>query len=425
MKILILTVGTRGDVQPYIALGLGLLHSGHDVTIATSARYNTMVTERGLRHAPLTADFMTMMESAEGKGAMSGKNLFALLKQVKPMMRQLLDESWQAAQGSDAIIYHPKALGGYHLAEKLGVPAFLAHPVPLFAATRAFPSPALPFTNLGGPLNRWSYVINKGLNGPFGSLITSWRKEVLGLPPAKNEWVRNGQPVPQLYGFSPHVLPVPFDWDETVTATGFWFLDHPATWRPDPLLVEFLAAGTAPVYVGFGSMANNNSARTTTTILEAIQRAGVRAVLATGVGGLSVDTVPDNVFLLKEAPHDWLFPQMAAIVHHGGAGTTAAAFRAGKPQLICPFFGDQPFWGRRVAAMGVGPQPIKQKKLTTDQLTQALTMLTTDRVMVARAAELGATVRAEDGVARAVEVINARLGYTPGIPDPAPLMHAG
>ncbi len=422
MKIMILALGTRGDVQPYIALGMGLQWSGYDVTIATSARFTAMITERGLRHVPLNADFMTMMEGADGKAAVSGTHIFALLKHVRPMLSEFLDESWQAAQGADAIIYHPKAISAPHIAEKLAVPAFLAHPVPLFAATRAFPSPALPFANLGGVLNRWSYVINKAGTGPFTGLITQWRNDVLGLPPAKHAWMRAGQPVPHLYSYSPRVIPTPADWDASVTVTGYWFLDHPATWQPDPALVQFLAAGPAPVYVGFGSMANNDAPRTTQIVLQAVQRVGVRAVLATGVGGLIVDNAPDNVFLLKEAPHDWLFPHMVAIVHHGGAGTTAAAFRAGTPQLVCPFFGDQPFWGRRVAALGVGPHPIKQKQLAVAPLAQALTMLITDHMMHHRAAELGAEIRAEDGVARAVEAITARLGATVGVMDDAALV---
>ena len=424
MQIMILTVGTRGDVQPYIALGMGLRASGHDVTIATSARFNAMITERGLRHAPLSADFMAMMEGPEGQAAVAGKHLFALLRRVRPMLRQLLDESWQAAQGAEAIIYHPKAMAGYHLADKLRIPAFLAHPVPLFAATRAFPTPVLPVSNLGGTLNKWSWQINKGLNGPFGGLIKTWRREVLGLPPAKNEWLLAGRPIPQLYGYSPRVLPRPADWDASVVVTGYWFLDRPPRWQPDPAVVQFLDAGPSPVYVGFGSMADASAARTTAIVLEAIAQAGVRAVLATGVGGLRAEQVPANVLMLKEAPHDWLFGRMAAIVHHGGAGTTAAAFRAGVPQLVCPFYGDQPFWGRRVAALGVGPTPIKQRTLSVEQLAHALTTLTTDPELAGRAAEVGKTIREEDGVARAVEAITARLGYDTGAPDPEAVVHS-
>lgn len=420
MKITILTVGTRGDVQPYVALGVGLRAAGHTVTIGTSARFNTFITERGLQHAPLTLDSMEMMQTHAGRAAVSGKGLISLIRQMRPIMRKMLDEGWAAAQGADAIISNPKALSGYHVAEKLGVPAFIAHPVPVLAPTRAFAVPALPVSNLGGLLNRLSYsLVTSTSRGPFGGMVNQWRRDVLGLPPTRSEYVLNGAQIPLLYGFSPQVVAPPADWGEHVHVTGYWFLDHPATWQPDPKLVRFLAAGPAPVYIGFGSMASNDATRTSHIVLEAIQRAGVRAVLATGVGGLIAEHVPDNVFLLEEAPHDWLFPRMGAIVHHGGAGTTAAAFRAGKPQLVCPFFSDQPFWGQRVAALGVGPQPIKQKKLSVDQLAQALSSLTQDQVMRISAAELGAKIRAEDGVARAVEVINAALGSTR-----APIDHA-
>jgi sterol 3beta-glucosyltransferase len=160
-------------------------------------------------------------------------------------------------------------------------------------------------------------------------------------------------------------------------------------------------------------MARPDAERTTAIIVEALHASNVRAVLATGVGGLAGAQLRDNMFLLKEAPHDWLFPQMAAVVHHGGAGTTAAAFRAGVPQMICPFFADQPFWGRRVAALGVGPAPISQKKLTASGLTAGIRQMIGDQTMQRLAAELGTLVRAEDGVARAVEVINQRLRYVP------------
>jgi sterol 3beta-glucosyltransferase len=398
-------------VQPYVALGVGLHAAGHTVTIATSARFHTFITERGLRHAPLTLDAMELMETPAGRAAVGGKGLLSLMRQLRPSMRKMLDEGWEAAQGADAIISNPKALSGYHVAEKLGVPLFLAHPVPVLAPTRAFAVPALPVSNLGGLVNKLSYQLATGAaRGPFGGMVNAWRRDVLGLPPTRSERVLDGTPVPVLYAFSPHVVAPPVDWGDHVRVTGYWFLDHPATWQPDPKLVKFVAAGPAPVYIGFGSMASNDAAPTSQIVLEAIRRAGVRAVLATGVGGLIAENVPDNVFLLNEAPHDWLFGRMAAIVHHGGAGTTAAAFRAGKPQLVCPFFSDQPFWGQRVAALGVGPHPIKQKKLSVDHLTQALTTLTTDQAMHIRAAELGAHIRAEDGVARAVALINARLG---------------
>jgi len=410
MNITILTIGTRGDVQPYVALGLGLRAAGHTVTIVTSARFEAFVTEHGLGYRALTIDPMGMMETPEGKAAIAGKGLFSLIRRIRPMMRQMLNEGWNASQDAELIIYHPKALSGYHIAEKLGIPGILAHPVPLFAATREFPTPALPVRNLGGTLNKLSYhLVNNALKGPFDGMINGWRKDVLGLPPAKSELVRNGKSVPQLYAYSPHVVPTPPDWGDSVHVTGYWFLDHCTTWQPPHDLAQFLEAGPPPVYIGFGSMAGRDAAKTTAIVLGALRDAGVRAVLTTGIGGLEVTEAQDDVFLLKEAPHEWLFPRMAAIVHHGGAGTTAAAFRAGRPQLVCPFFGDQPFWGRRVAALGVGTPPLPQKKLSIERLALAITTITSDAAMQHRATELGKQIRAEDGVGRAVALINSAL----------------
>jgi sterol 3beta-glucosyltransferase len=409
MHILILTVGTQGDVQPYVALGMGLKAAGYNVTIATSTRFAGLITERGLGHKPLNADFLQLMETPEGKAALAGGNPLTLMRKVMPLLRQLLDEGWAAAQGADAIIYHPKALSGRHIAEKLGIPGILAHPVPLFSPTGAFPSPVLfPNHDFGRSLNRLSHHVFLSLvTAPYRKMINSWRKDVLGLPPSGGELERDGQPIPRVYGYSTHVLPTPDDWDRWSVATGYWFLDRPGNWQPPAQLEAFLQGGPPPVYVGFGSMASKDATRVTTLVVEVLQQAGQRGVLATGYGGLAAQNLPDTVYALDAAPHDWLFPQMAAVVHHGGAGTTAAGLRAGTPNVICPFFGDQPFWGGRVAALGVGPQPIPQRRLTPERLAQAIRTAVSDAALRRRAAALGATLRQEDGVSQAVEQVHA------------------
>jgi sterol 3beta-glucosyltransferase len=409
MNITILAVGTRGDVQPYIALGAGLRVAGHDVTLATSGSFGACVSEYGLRYAMLSADFLKLVETPEGKAALAGKNPLGLMKRVMPMLRRMLDDAWAAAQGADAIIYHPKALGGYHIAEKLGVPAFLAHPLPMFTPTRAFPSPLLPFRDLGGFLNRLSHSLAlAATTAPYRKLIDTWRAETLGLPPSTGERLLHGRPVPQLYAYSPHVLPPPADWGPETIVTGYWFLP-PRAWQPPAALAAFLADGEPPIYVGFGSMASRDAGRVTDVVLEALARTGLRAVLATGQGGLAAKDAP-NVCVIDAAPHDWLFPRVAAVVHHGGAGTTAAGLLVGAPTLICPFLGDQPFWGRRVHELGAGAAPIPQKRLTAERLAGALRQITGDAAMRERAAALGARIRAEDGVARAVAAIGAQVG---------------
>ncbi len=412
MRILILTLGTRGDVQPYVALGMGLRAAGHDVTLMTEASFAGFVEERGLRFAPLRSELLSMLQTPEGKAAVVGKgNPLKLLRQLGPMLRRMLDDEWAVAQDAEAVIYHPKAMGGHSIAEKLGIPGLLALPLPLYSPTRAFPSLLLPFDNLGGALNLLSHRAVLALTrASVSGVLNRWRAEVLGLPPAGDELTLHGRPLLRLYGYSPAVLPMPDDWAGRSVATGYWFLDRLAGWQAPAALLEFLHSGPPPVYIGFGSMPAQDARANTALALEALARAGQRGVLAAGWGGLAAAELPPSVHLLEEAPHDWLFPQMAAVVHHGGAGTTAAGLRAGAPTVICPFFGDQPFWGRRIAALGAGPQPIPQRRLTTECLAGAIRAAVGDPALRERAATLGASIRAEDGVARAVELIETEAG---------------
>jgi sterol 3beta-glucosyltransferase len=412
VRLAIHTLGTRGDVQPYLALGRGLKTAGYEVLLATAARFESFVTARDLPFAPLPDDLLDLMDTPSGKAALSGRKsiiwTLRLVREVRPMMRRLLDAQWTAAQGANAIIYHPKALGSVHIAERLGIPALLAFTLPGMTPTRAFPSPMLPGADLG-PLNRLSHeLFLRYANSLFRKPINQWRKEALGLPPSRRDDCLDGIPVPRLYGFSPAVVPKPVDWDTNSEVTGYWFLDD-EVWLMPPSLRRFLEAGPPPVYVGFGSIPSMDPVRTTSMVMEALAMAGQRGVLASGLGGLTAAPLAEHVYMLDAAPHDRLFPHVAAVVHHGGAGTTAAGLRAGKPMVICPFFGDQPFWGRRVAALGVGPAPIAVRYLTAATLAKAIRRTVTDSDMQRRAAELGSMIREEDGVGRAVELITRDL----------------
>jgi len=243
-------------------------------------------------------------------------------------------------------------------------------------------------------------------------MIQEWRQSI-GLSATSNViqgMMLRGQPVPVLYFYSQYVIPHPADWPPSVHVTGYWFLKDQSGWTPPEDLVRFLAEGPAPVYVGFGSMVAENAESFTRTVIEGIQQAGVRAVLATGWGGLRASDLPASIFRLQEAPHDWLFPQMAAVAHHGGAGTTGAGLRAGKPTVIVPFIADQPFWGQQVEKLGVGPAPIPQKRMTAAALAAALKMAVTNSSMREQALQLGERIRTEDGVGEAVRVIQQVLG---------------
>ena len=233
-----------------------------------------------------------------------------------------------------------------------------------------------------------------------------------------NEYAGTSErPVPVLYGYSPHIVPSPDDWPETTKASGYWFLDPPTEWQPPPDLLRFLDRGNPPVYVGFGSAAGLHPEKLANVVIAALVKAGQRGVIATGWGGLAPPNLPGDIFQLEAAPHAWLFPRMAAVVHHGGAGTTTAGLRAGNPSIICPFLGDQPFWGTRVHSLGAGPTPIPQNKFTVANLSRAIRLAVTDTHMRRHAARLGENIRAENGLGVAVDFISSCLGLAE-VPDP-------
>jgi sterol 3beta-glucosyltransferase len=402
MKICILTIGTRGDVQPYIALGLGLKAAGHEVTISTLAEFQPLVFQHGLLYNSLRGDFLKAAQLEVGQ---KSGNPLRLVRQYIEMAKDTLDDEWASAQKSEVLIYNPAAFGGYHIAEKLEIPAFAAFPAPLYSPTREFPNPFFPFRNLG-PFNKLSHRLFAKM-GPamYRGPINQFRKNVLDLPPAKGENILRGKPITRLHAYSEAVVPRPSDWDESSVVTGYWFLDASVDWRPAPELVRFLQEGSTPVYIGFGSMFMPGGKQRTEIVLQALRLAGQRGILATGWGGLASDNTSKDIFVLDSVPHDWLFPKVAAIVHHGGAGTTGAAVRAGKSQIICPFVGDQFFWGQRTADLGVAPSPISQVKLTAEKLANAIKYAVSDNNIRQRALSLGETVRAENGIERAVNYI--------------------
>ncbi len=407
MRIAVQTLGTRGDVQPYIALALGLIARGHDVQIAAPEQHETLVTERGVPYAALPGELLALIDTPEGKSALAGGEGFGagfkLLKYVRPMMRRLLDQEWRAIEafGADLIIYHPKSIAAPHIAEKLALPSILASPLPGFTPTKAFPSPLLPFTSLG-QLNRASHALAiHGAKVLFGKVLREWRVSSLGITGS-----RGRTPIGTIYAYSPHVLPKPADWGQDVLVSGYWFLDSP-TWQMPAGLEAFLGAGTPPIYIGFGSMPGIDSDRLTAIVVEALDRSGNRGVLATGGGALAAVRTAHHVHFISGAPHDRLFPHMKAAIHHGGAGTTGASLRAGKPMAICPFFGDQPFWARRVAALGAGPAPLSRKSLTVEALAEAIAAMADPR-MQRKATLLAAAIEVENGVEQAVHFIEQR-----------------
>lgn len=410
MRITIHTLGTRGDTQPYLALANRLRIRGHEVLLIAPAQFAESAQSAGVAFAPLPAEFLALLDSPEAKSVIgrSGTGFgagFKLIKHYRHLMRGLLDAEWEAARAfrPDAIVFHPKALGAPHIAAKLGIPHFLASPLPGYTPTSAFPTPILPFSSLG-PFNRMSHalMINGG-NFIFSKTVRQWHKEVLGLSASS----KPAQPVGTLYGYSPQIIPKPSDWGPDVAVTGYWFLDT-EDWHPDAELAAFLEAGEPPVYVGFGSMPGFDPEQLSGMVIEGLRRAGKRGLLATVGGALDRAAPSHDHYVIAGAPHDRLFPLMHGVLHHGGAGTTGAGLRAGKPTAVCPFLGDQPFWARRVVDLGVGPKPLDKRKMTADDLAAAFRAMD-DPAMRARAAGLGESIRAEDGTKTAVTFIEEKL----------------
>ncbi|MCI0397774.1 MAG: glycosyltransferase [Chloroflexi bacterium] len=410
MNVVLLAVGSRGDVQPLVALGLGLQAAGHQVCLATHPEFAPFVTGWGLGFRPVEGNPRAMIESEAGQAWLaSGRNPIRFIRHffelMEPVAGRFLVTVWEACQGAEAIIYSTLGVAGYYVAKALGIPA-LGAPLQPLHPTRAFPSVSFPDIKLGSWYNLLThYLVLQLLWQPLRPLVERWRRETLGLPPT-SFWgplrPMQAEHHPVLYGFSQAVLPRPADWGPWLHVTGYWFLDAPPGWQPPAGLVEFLASGPPPVCVGFGSMQSRDPEAVTEIVLAALARARQRGILITGWGGLGQADLPPDVFKAEAIPHDWLFPRVAAVVHHGGAGTTAAGLRAGVPSILVPFFGDQPFWADRVRALGVGPAPVPRRALTVERLAQAIMMAVQDEGMRRRAAALGRQIRAENGVARAV-----------------------
>ncbi len=421
MRIAIIALGTRGDVQPYIALGKGLKEAGDTVRLVTTQEFETLVIAQGLEFWCMRGNTQAKMEeNKELSEILEHGNflkIFRLMaKEAQRTAIELLDDGFAACQGMDLLITGLVSIFiCLSLAEKLKIPLLQTYLVP-FTPTKDFPSVLVPPTlpNLGGAFNRLSQLLVRQLIwSGMQTMFNQGRKKVLGLPPAsfsKPFHFNHSEGLPTLYGFSPFVVPAPADWGADNHVTGYWFLDSDANWTPPPVLLDFLQAGPAPVYIGFGSMSSRNPQETAELALKALKKTNQRALLFSGWGGLQKTDLPDSVMMIDSTPHAWLFPRVAAVVHHGGAGTTAAGLRAGVPSIVIPFNFDQPFWGKRVHELGVGPELIPRSKLTVDRLAQAIQEAVTNTTMRQRAADLGEKILAEDGIANAVEIIQQIKG---------------
>lgn len=423
MIITLLTTGSRGDTQPYIALGLALQKSGYKVRLAASQMFEDLVTGFGLEFYSLPGNVLEIAHNNGLISATEADNPFKLLlgfnilkKYAGKYASQLQEGFYNACQGSDAIVYHPGAAIGHFIAQSSEIPSILATPFPM-TPTREYP--ALVFYNsvrLGKTFNLLTHLLFERVMWQTSKVTIEqfWQRKFNCIPPnfVNPFSFHKSQNHLTLVSCSNYVFPRPSDWSKQIYNTGYWFLEQQNDWLPSPKLKQFLQAGKPPVYVGFGSLGNPKKAIETTKLaIDAINRSGQRAILATGWGGMiELEEISDNIFILKNVPHSWLFPQMSAIVHHGGAGTTAAALKAGIPSIIIPHANDQFAWGKRVYELGISPEPITRKQLTAKKLSIAIDRALQEDIK-SEARIFGNKIQLENGVEKAAELITNFLQH--------------
>lgn len=416
----LLTYGSRGDVEPFVALGAGLRRAGHGVRLAAPAVFQPLVNAHDLEFAGLPGNPDQLVRGLVSEaGHCWWRMVRVMAGHVLPLATEVLAAVRAACRDSGActsrrVIVHSFLMtqAGYEVARELGVPDVSAQFFPVFAPTAAFPGIVFPDLPLGATYRRLTHaVVTQTFHRGGRLLYRRVRRGHPGLPPLSG-WPfddRGGHSTPILFAFSPSVVARPSDWGPDVHVTGYWPLKPEADWQPPPALARFLEAGPPPVYVGFGSTVARNARELAAIALEALARTGQRGVLSPGWARLDAGDLSGDVYLCETAPHAWLFPRMAAVVHHGGAGTVGAGLRAGVPNVVVPFTSDQPFWGHRVFALGVGPEPIPARRLTADALISAIAQAVGDGAMRARAQALGERIRGEDGVAQAIGVLQRYL----------------
>jgi len=405
LRITLLTLGSRGDVEPYLGLGVALARAGHQVTVAAPSAFEALIRRAGLDAFLVEPDPRLLAVEGEPPRWLRSSATAGAMR-LRHSLGITYSGYLQASRRAHVILYPawlaPVARTIAQTCGCLALPTYLApmHP------TRAFPSPFFNYSSHPG-WNHLSHFMALWLGrAALNGAPNTWRSQVVGLAPTAIDLLPPDGEV-CLYGFCRSLLPPPPDWPPGVVVTGPWWLEPPDSWRPPEDLDRFLRASGKVVFLGFGSMMDSRPKNLNAVVETALARLGCRAVLLAGPAG-QLDLPPSPRRLaVRDIPFDWLFRRVDAIVHHGGAGTTAQAARAGKPSVAVPFFGDQLFWGQRIHRAGGGPRPIPRRALTSERLVSAIDEALHDPRSAERAAFLGTRVRAETGLSTAVSLIEA------------------
>lgn len=398
MRVLINAAGSRGDVAPYTGLGVALRRAGYDVTLAATDAFAPLVRNAGLEFRRLPAD-----PRVHG----GGKGKRQLMRAAAAFLTELGTGFTNAVnQGTDVLLLSATtAPFGWHLAEATGISTLGVYLQPT-APTGDFPSVVAGPRSLGRPANRMAgrfalSVTDRVFEGPVAEL-----RRQLQLPPLSASAMRRRQERanwPILHGFSAALVPRPADWRSGLEVVGNWWPHHDAAERLPTNVEDFLSAGHRPVFIGFGSMAAGDGDRLSEIAVRALRRAGLRGILQAGSAGLAADN--DDVLTIGDVPHALLFPRLAAVVHHAGAGTSAAALRAGVPAVPVPVAADQPFWAGRLASIGAAATPISYRSLTAERLADALDQVVRQQKYARAAAKAAAHTATEDGAGQVLKAI--------------------
>lgn len=409
MNITILTYGSRGDIQPFLPLSLGLAARGHSVKLAAPQRFKNLVEEHGISFFQLAGDPEDLSRRLNNVG-------FNPLKQMREMMDHAVAIGADVARQTDEVcrdadlIIHTfaHAVGAHTIARVKNIPDVHVQTFPMFTPTGDYPSVTMPDLKLRA-LNYFSHFASSRISKWTAHLGYEQVRRRAGLPKRKLYFPFDKDPLRPptliLCAWSPSVLPPSREWGGNVHVTGYFFFESETSYQPPPELAKFLDAGTPPVCVSFGSMVNRDAERIDEIVRESLKRTNNHGIILSGWGKVHPSSSKDLLYL-ESAPHDWLLPRCKIVIHHGGAGTTSAGLRAGIPNIVVPFTADQPFWGWRVHAIGAGPKPVLIKHLTVERLTKAIAEAESQAIGE-RAQAASRKIRSEDGVSRAVELVES------------------
>ena len=368
MNISLLTYGSRGDVEPFIALANGLVQAGHHVNLAAPEGFSNLLNNDQVNYFGFPGEPQQMVENLVHQAGNNRLRMIASIADfVQPLAVEVMNLVRTASREADLII-HSFLLtsAGFEIAQELGIPDISAQFFPVFTSTGEFPAPTFPDLPLGKFYRRLTHQLVTGIFWRGSRFLYQRIQSKNADLPDLTAWPfnpNNARQTPILYAFSPLVVPQPRDWGESVSITGYWFLDDHESWSPDQELINFIEEGDPPVIVAFGSSSSLDMDRFYQKIIKALTLSNQRGILV----GANPDLqgIPSTVFQVDNVPYQWLFKHSIAVIHHGGAGTTGQGLAAGVPNIILPFTSDQPFWARRVFKLETGPKPLSPKRFTS------------------------------------------------------------